>query len=258
MYAYFGHHKAGTTWILNVINSVCSFTSLKHEHFHSCVLFDFDLLKTANNKGLDFVSYTNSDYKYIKGISPLKGFHVIRDPRDIAVSAYFSHLHSHSDENWPELADHRNRLQGLSAEEGLLCDMEFTSKLTVKGLDLNLFACMLDWNYSDQNIMEVKFEELTYDPTRLFCDIFDFLGLLSKHPSQQQISMSAVNSIMKYWSFERMSGGRKTGNEDVTNHFRKGKPGDWKNHFKKGHKAFFKKNYPELLLRLGYEASNDW
>jgi len=237
---------------------VCSFTNLKHEHFHSCALFDFDLLKTANNEGLDFISYTNSDYKYIKGISPLKGFHVIRDPRDVAVSAYFSHLHSHSDEDWPELVEHRKRLQVLSAEEGLLCDMEFTSKLTVKGLDLNQFECMLGWNYSDQNIMEVKFEELTQNPTRLFCDIFDFLGLLSKHPSQQQVSRSAVNSIMKYWSFERMSGGRQIGNEDVTNHFRKGKPGDWKKHFKKVHKTFFKKNYPELLVRLGYEASNVW
>ena len=51
---------------------------------------------------------------------------------------------------------------------------------------------------------------------------------------------------------------RKQGDEDVTSHFRKGRPGDWINHFTDDHKALFKELYPEILIGLGYESSNYW
>ena len=58
--------------------------------------------------------------------------------------------------------------------------------------------------------------------------------------------------------FETLAGGRKEGEEDVKSHFRKGAPGDWSNHFTAEHKSLFKRLYPDLVVKLGYEASDDW
>jgi hypothetical protein len=40
--------------------------------------------------------------------------------------------------------------------------------------------------------------------------------------------------------------------------FRSGKTGGWREHFKDEHKKLFKNVAGDLLVRLGYEESNDW
>lgn len=40
--------------------------------------------------------------------------------------------------------------------------------------------------------------------------------------------------------------------------FRKGESGNWRQHFTAGHKDLFKEVAGELLIRLGYETSQDW
>ena len=40
--------------------------------------------------------------------------------------------------------------------------------------------------------------------------------------------------------------------------FRSGKTGGWKQHFSDEHKKLFKDVAGDLLVRLGYERSNDW
>lgn len=55
-----------------------------------------------------------------------------------------------------------------------------------------------------------------------------------------------------------MSGGRKKGQENVKNHFRKGVPGDWRNQFTEAHIAKFKSEFNPLLLKLGYETDPGW
>jgi len=74
---------------------------------------------------------------------------VIRDPRDMIVSGYFSHLKSHSEQDWPELTEHRKRLQSLSKEDGLLAELDFSRQF----LD-----DLATWSYSDPNILELRFD----------------------------------------------------------------------------------------------------
>jgi hypothetical protein len=40
--------------------------------------------------------------------------------------------------------------------------------------------------------------------------------------------------------------------------FRSGKTGGWREHFTEEHKTLFKEVAGELLVKLGYEKSNDW
>jgi hypothetical protein len=189
-----------------------------------------------------FLLCWNSDYAYVRGLS-CPAFHVIRDPRDIIVSAYFSHLHSHDDANWPRLRAFRPFLRGLDETQGLFAEMEFCA----------LFLHhMLSWDYANPAIAELRFEDLIADPPARFGAALAHLGLVPA-----RLPAAELAAILEANSFERLTG-RRTGEEDVRRHFRKGVPGDWKNHFTPAHVARFKALYNPLLLKTGYETSDDW
>lgn len=66
----------------------------------------------------DVLCYVNAEIGSVRPLRDYRGFHVIRDPRDVGVSGYFSHLHSHPIGDWYELAEHRRELQSLPRHEG--------------------------------------------------------------------------------------------------------------------------------------------
>lgn len=288
--AFLGHHKAATTWMLRVINAICLETGLRHEHFHSVKMFDFDLSETIKDHKLDFFSYTNAEFKQVKPLlDKIRGYHLIRDPRDVVVSAYFSHLYSHSTRVWPELSEHRQELQSLSKEDGLLLTIESIDSIQLDGANLNALKSLSDWDYSCPNILTIRFEDLIVNPYNLILDIVDFLGILddSKDVSYlntfsmtknlarrliNQLIGSAISfsneeskinphkllSIVYLNDFKNITKGRKPGTEDVKHHFRKGQPGDWRNHFTEEHKKLFKEKYQELLVKLKYVENDEW
>jgi len=87
---YFGHHKAGSKWIHRVFKHVTSQLFIKEFSCRSPRQFNYNIETFVNDIGdLAFI-YLNADGKYIENLNDYLGFHVIRDPRDIAVSAYFS------------------------------------------------------------------------------------------------------------------------------------------------------------------------
>lgn len=282
--AHFNHHKCGSTWIMRVVNQVCQYLGFKHAHFHSPKMFGHDFLKTVGDMNLDFVSYTSADIKYVEDVARFRGFHLIRDPRDIVVSAYFSHRYSHSTEYWPELSEFRKELERLPKDHGLLKNMEFTAKLRIDGCDVNLFDSMMHWNYALPNVMEVKFEDLVANPYKVFIQIFDFLGIVEdtsftrnsifRYCMWKMLQKAVRKSPLRWKSytipewvllcivnnneFSRLARGRQEGQENMKSHFRKGVPGDWRNHFNPEHKKFFKENYNGLLVKLGYEKDDKW
>ena len=67
-----------------------------------------------------------------------------------------------------------------------------------------------------------------------------------------------VRRCIEAASFEKMSEGRKPGEEDPSSFFRKGIAGDWKNVFNGRDRQAFKEEAGELLIKLGYEKDNDW
>jgi hypothetical protein len=160
------------------------------------------------------------------------------------VSGYFSHLDSHPDAHWPRLRHYRSHLRTLSKDDGLLAEMEF---------DAPFLSHMQTWNYRRPNVLELRFEDLITSPEDGFERVFRFLGMVPKETTPE-----LVRAVVRDYSFERLSGGRRPGTEDSRHHYRKGRPGDWRNHFTPEHVARFKRLYNPLLLKLGYEKSEDW
>src|SRR5690606_18169850 len=178
-------------------------------------------------------------------------------------------------------------LQQLSKEEGLFCEMEFSRPEMEQ---------MYDWDYEQENVLELKMEELTGDPINGFIRIVRFLDLLDEreHGGLQRalltvnLKMNRLNqkgrrfmpgnlpmfpvpqrsvpliplhdlvTILEKKSFSRLAGGRKRGQENVKSHYRKGVPGDWKNHFTEAHIRHFKESYNHVLVKLGYETDANW
>jgi hypothetical protein len=312
--AYFGHHKCATQWIKSILADICATTHLRMFEVSRIEAWDFtDLRALVRCFRPDVLVYSNAEIGQVRLLPPLRGFHVIRDPRDLIVSAYFSHLHSHSLATWPRLAEHRRQLQAADTSAGLLLEMEFSRRV---------LADMADWDYDQPDVLELRMEEMIASPAEHVARIVEHLGLTHlpqstyrerlgslvgilvsraqrmarrqlrhwtlpqtpegdsptvarvqgldpyrsyplnvawKHGLRyQSLAMDDVPTIVDRHRFSRKAGGRERGVEDAHNHYRKGVAGDWRNHFEPVHVEYFKRNYNDLLLSLGYETDPHW
>ena len=100
------------------------------------------------------------------------------------------------------------------------------------------------------NYTQVKYEDLLESGGREVKRLLEFLEVDSGDET--------VRRCIKSTSFEKMSGGRKPGDEDPSSFFRKGIAGDWKNVFNERDRQAFKEEAGELLIKLGYEKDNGW
>jgi len=274
---YCGHHKCASTWIEDIIFYVCSELRLKYAVVFDAKDFNFDLQKYVDDNELDFVAYANAEYKYVSALRSYRGFHVVRDPRDIVVSAYFSHLHSHPTDAWEELVDYRKKLQSQNQHDGLFSEMDFRKQQ---------FDEMRSWPEKDPNVIELKMEDLTMNAYKIFTLLFDFVGLLdTRHygpierfsylfhkvmrrveksaganffPPMTKLPVERLLGVVWEHEFAKLAGGRKAGQEDVRSHYRKGVAGDWVNYLDQDHVDYFKKLYNDVILKYGYEDTPDW
>jgi hypothetical protein len=239
------------------VGDACEQLGLRFVYVHNSRQFESGLKRFVEEKQVDFLIHANANIEHITELrGRLRGFHVIRDPRDIAVSAYFSHLHSHTTDDFPRLVAHREKLGSATKDDGLLLELEFRREQ---------YRMMSAWDYGMPNVLELKMEDAILEPQSTFERVFAFLGLLDGHPGSwpgrnclPKLSAGQVADIVRRNDFAHKSGGRKPGEEDVHSHYRKGVPGDWRNHFTVRHKDFFKRNYNDVLVKLGYERDDNW
>ena len=288
LYVFYGHHKGATGWIDGVLRETCFHLGWRFRVVHRPVDWarSGSLRAYVEQERPDILAYTNADLEQAKTLPPHQAFHVVRDPRDVLVSAYFSHLGTHPTDNWPELEAHRAKLQTVSKEEGLMLEMEFSRPT---------FDEFAQWDYDQPHVLELKMEEVTAAPEASFTRIYDHFGMLDEKPRStlagfldagrrqinalnqrgrhktpfglplqplrlpmRTLSRRGLDAVLERKSFRRMAGGRAKGQEDRTSHYRKGKAGDWQNHFTPALAACFAEEYGTLLVRLGYTADDRW
>lgn len=277
---YIGHHKCATSWIDAIIEQYCEIMGWKFVQAHNPEIFkNKNPNHVVKEHNIDFLAYTSPDHSYVTALDNFIGFHVIRDPRDIVVSAYYSHLYSHQTQGWPELIRHRKALQKVSKDEGLFLEMEFRKED---------FTALSAWNYTQENVLEIKMEDMIQNPYEIMVRIFEFLGVIDDmvyslsaqikfifahilnrihskthglFPFRKKLEKMPVEELLGIVFRQRFSvqtQGRKIGEEDRKSHYRKGIAGDWKNHFTSDHILYFKEQYNDLLLKLEYETTADW
>ncbi len=277
----FSHHRCASTWINNIMRDLCRTLGFRFAVVHRTDQLGEDPEGFIHHHRINFLVLSNADYSLTDRLPPFRGFHVIRDPRDIAVSSYFSHLVSHPVDDWPELADHRKELAAMDKREGLLWEIRTCRN--------QQFREMENWNYRDPRIVEWKMEDIIRKPAAGFNAILKFLGFnMTPRSSAGTAIRSLLNRIAALaWHirfghvhgairepggplpvdripaklleetlhrhrFVVKSGGRAPGHTDVSSHYRCGQPEDWKNHLERVHLDALMETYPGLLQHLGY------
>ena len=165
-------------------------------------------------------------------------FVILRDLRDITVSAYYSLKISH-----PEMqgvSEFRPLLNSLAKEEALMWTIE-------TWLQGNA-GILSSWVESGEPW--IRYEDLLENEVEILQQTLINQCGLPIAPKDLEEKILRVR-------FKQITG-RERGKEDVRNHFRKGIAGDWKNHFTPRIKERFKDLYGEKLIRAGYEKNNDW
>lgn len=275
VYGYFGHHKCASTWFVQMFGEVCLELGLRYKVVNRNRDFDGDLKRYIAANDIDFIAYANADFSQVAKLDNLVGVHAVRDPRDIVVSAYFSHLKTHSTSTWPELVAHRLKLQQCDQEAGLFLEIAFRKQQ---------FDEMRSWKdcHAD-NIMHVRMEDVTSRTYQSMLTIVGFLGLLyqERYGFSKRLeylfarflrnielklgvplprilhTLPAERLLGIVWQneFEKMSGGRKIGEENRDSHYRKGVHGDWKNYLTADHIARISQLCNDVIVQNGYERS---
>lgn len=276
-YVYYSHHKCATGWTASILRELSFHIGARFKTAHGPQQYEHvgTLAQWVDRENVDFLAYTNANIRQAKQLPEHLGFHVVRDPRDVLVSGYFSHKNSHPTDNWPELEEHRSALQSLSKEEGLLKEIEFSRPF---------FEDMLTWDYDQPHVLELKMENLTSDPHHYFQQIVEHLCLHSQSGSLSRKAIQKANrvlyathhrmpgnvipaqltttpsiepailiSIIENHTFDKMAGGRSKGEEDKKSHYRKGKSGDWQNHFTDRVMNKFEDLYGGIVKKLGFD-----
>ena len=166
-------------------------------------------------------------------------YFIYRDPRDLLVSQVFFATDMHEEhgmhEFYKSLPDFGERLK--IAITGV--DRDGLYMVSVKQRYIGVF----DW-LAQPNVMCIRFEDLVNDRDATLSAMLDEVektGYRIPTPRAQALSV-LVEAIQPKKSHT----------------FRSGKTGGWKEYFSDEHKKLFNDVAGDLLVRLGYEKSNDW
>lgn len=165
-----------------------------------------------------------------------RAFFVMRDPRDLVVSSYFSTRHSHAPMG--DILEVRRELARRSRKDGMLF---LIGDLARKGR----FRAVRSWADAppDERVRLVRYEDLTGPGQD------EEVAALMRHCGIR-IPPADLRALLDKYSFARMT--RRRGSGEVS-HYRKGAPGDWRNHFDDDIAAEFERVTGDLVGRLGYD-----
>jgi hypothetical protein len=227
-------HKAGSQWIRQLL-SQCAPDLIVQPRVDQA-----HLLKSPIKEGHIYpaVCITRSGFERIEKPKNSRHFVVLRDLRDVLVSAYFSFKVSHPEEGG--VSEIRRALNVLSAEAGMLWLVEGWLRGQAK-----IFSSWIDGREN-----WIRYEDLLENDDSILQAV-----LIDK--CELGIDRASLREHVLNCRFSRVSG-RLAGQEDIHSHYRKGVAGDWKNHFTPKIKRAFKWRYGSLLRKSGYELSNEW
>ena len=180
--------------------------------------------------------------------SSVRLVHLVRDGRDVVVSGA-AHRLNIARQRWA------NGVAGSGQE-----DLEAAQQLDDRVIPDRLFE-LFTRNWVDTNsamlrcaslfesVLTIRYEDLLDDTEHWARRLFGFITEGTDVPA----TPGQVRACVEAASFERLSGGRKLGEEDRESFFRKGQAGDWENWFTVEQLRRFDDAGGELLERFGYD-----
>ena len=243
--------KSGSHLLLQVMNGFTQIMPYKYVDADPVRTITYDGRRKSNEEilsdlkhtpkgviGWGYVDATPENASFLTSAGRVNYF-IYRDPRDMLVSQVFFATDMHEE-------------HGMHNYYNSLPDVAARLKVAISGIDRDgLYMVNVKQRYEgvfqwleQKNVMCLRFEELinNRDATlNAMLDEVEKTGYKIPTPREKTISI-LVDAI----------------NPKKSHTFRSGKTGGWTQHFTEEHKKLFKEVAGDLLIRLGYEKSNDW
>lgn len=165
-------------------------------------------------------------------------YFIFRDPRDVVVSHVFyvtemetRHVHHAYYRSLPGF-DSRLEASILGRPDS---DIEFPNIA-------DRFAPYLGW-LERKEVLKIHFEDLIHAREATLTSIMDHLLSRVTLQTPRRLILASLEASI---------------NPTKSPTFRSGKTGEWRKYFTDEHKKLFKEAAGDLLLKLGYEKTNDW
>lgn len=166
-------------------------------------------------------------------------YFIYRDPRDLLVSQVY-------------FATEMREEHGMHAYYQSLPDLGARLKVAITGVDRDglhmvsvreRYAGVFKW-LEQPGVMCIRFEDLIENRDATLTAMLDHVEKTGyKIPTPREESLPILAEAIQ---------------PKKSHTFRSGKTGGWRAHFTDEHKALFNEVAGDLLVRLGYEKSNDW
>lgn len=171
---------------------------------------------------------------------PFAFYFILRDPRDVVVS----HVHYVTDME-PNHIHHQYYKEALSNfDQRLSASIQGRPQLGIDFPDIHQrFEPFMAW-LDQPKVLTLRYEDFILDRQAALVQVIDF-ALKRGFPLrvEHQTALYRLESSI---------------DPQRSPTFRSGKIGGWKAQFTQAHKQLFKDISGDLLIRLGYEQSNDW
>ncbi len=236
------HHKTGTVWMRSVFQRIAKNLKLKFSFVEELQGTKPEALTVPSIILADHSAFPNCRWLLKHPESRL--FHLIRDPRDIVVSAM--HYHRTAAEPW--LHKPWRSLGGMTYQDKInsLQDDQARYVFEMRNIAKQTIKAMRKWNYKRANSFECRYENLIDDrEMTIFTEALLHLGF-ERHELEMCCNVFRKKSLF---------GLRK---ESSNGHVRSGAAQQWKKVFNSELANEFVAQFRNVLVDLGYERDNSW
>jgi len=234
-YVFIGtYHKTGCVWMINV------FTQAAKELGVPFIGPELENIDEEISSGLLLDSHCQCP-DFLRSVK-MRGFRLIRDPRDIVISG--AHYHTKSQEPW--LSEAQGHLAGKSYQQAINAleswqaryrfEMKFVAKHTINSIIKGPAIPLRTVHY------ETLMEDTSH---KCFADLARYLGF-------RWFEHKKVMKAYKRWSLN--ADGKLF--KDV--HGRSGKVAQWRQTYSRKTAEAFMNMHGDALITLGYEKDHSW
>ncbi|PCI63704.1 MAG: hypothetical protein COB37_04560 [Kordiimonadales bacterium] len=235
------YHKTGSVWLQGIFSELADELGLQFTE----VEIDTHLAPSALSNA--FIFNHSTRFPPTMYAEPVSGVRIIRDPRDMVISA--AHYHCWAPEPWLHAAQdlfggksYCETIKSLdTAQETYSFEMRNTTSYVIRQM-VNSDGDTALHNFVDKNFLTIRYEDLITD-----ADLVE----VKKICRQLKISLKKTSEIF----FKKSLFGQQKPDGE---HIRSGKTQQWKTAFTKSTAEDFASLHQASLEALGYETDASW
>lgn len=241
------HHKTGTVWLGNTFRAICRKLGIPF------TVLDHAVPETASGKPpiviLDYHGRWFGRAAAEHHIDDDRVLHVIRDPRDVIISAM--HYHRVATEAW--LQTPQEKFDGMTYQQKInsLPDDHARYIFEMDNSAGGVIRSLSNWNYKRASCFECKYEDLMADTEA------DLFGRVAAHLGFDKNETKICQRHFRRNSLFSGAPQEKAQREGKA-HIRAGGTQQWLTVFDDMLANEFLRRFDDVLIRLGYDTSHAW